>query len=194
MLGDLGGQRRQGRMLGLVGRPRHGLDDEIGLHEFHHMAFIAGERPTAALAPMAHLRIPERWLAALGDAAQNPVGRPWSDRVPDPASGRARNAVSASCSAGVACVGRRLRRHPPLHPIDFVEQPRERRRLRRRIIPVDIERRLQTGAIDQRQRRPPRSPARAGDRPPLPHTSPPRCKARPIRFHVSSIAARPQQR
>ena len=56
MLDDVGLQERQRMVLGLVGRAHHGPDDQIGIDEFHHMAFVAGEQLRPRFAPMAHLR------------------------------------------------------------------------------------------------------------------------------------------
>jgi len=68
MLDDIGLQERQRVVLGLVGRAHHGPDDEIGVHEFHHMAFVAGEQLRPRFAPMAHLGIPEGGHAIRRDA------------------------------------------------------------------------------------------------------------------------------
>lgn len=59
MLHDIGLQQRQRVMLGLVGGPRHGPDDQIGIDEFDHVAFVAGEEPRPGLVPVAHIGIPE---------------------------------------------------------------------------------------------------------------------------------------
>ena len=64
-------QRGQDCMLRFIGRPRHGLEDQVGRAEFHDVPLVAGERPTAALAPVAHLRVAELWLTTLRDATQN---------------------------------------------------------------------------------------------------------------------------
>jgi len=49
MLDDIGLQERQRVVLGLVGRAHHGPDDEIGVHEFHHRAFVARPLPRITL-------------------------------------------------------------------------------------------------------------------------------------------------
>jgi hypothetical protein len=46
-------------------------DDQIGIHEFDHMAFVSGEEPRPRLAAMAHLGIAQRQYTLGGDATPN---------------------------------------------------------------------------------------------------------------------------
>jgi hypothetical protein len=68
MLDDIGLQQRQRVVLGLVGRADHGPDDEIGVHEFHHVAFVAGEQLRPRFAPMPHLGVAQGGQAIRRDA------------------------------------------------------------------------------------------------------------------------------
>ena len=64
-------QQRQRLVLRFVGGPDDRADNHIGVHEFDHMAFVAGEEPRPRLAAMAHLGIAQRRHALGGDAAPN---------------------------------------------------------------------------------------------------------------------------
>ena len=129
-------------MLRFIGGPGDGFDDEIRDEEFHDMPFVAGEGPTATLASMPHLRIAERGLAPLRDPAQNPPtagGRIGLEILRQDGP----NAVSAVCSAGVACaVGGCAATHRSMRATS-AEQPIEGRDLRGRIVPIDVRAPLQ---------------------------------------------------
>jgi hypothetical protein len=62
MLDDVGLQQGQGVVLGLVGGTHHDPDDQIGVDEFHDMAFVTGEALCPRFAPMAHLRVQDERL------------------------------------------------------------------------------------------------------------------------------------
>ena len=66
-----GRQQRQRLVLRFVGGADNRADDHIGVDEFDHMAFVAGEEPRPRLAAMAHLGIAQRRHALGGDAAPN---------------------------------------------------------------------------------------------------------------------------
>ena len=97
-------------MLGLVGRAARSRSTmRSGSTQFHDVPFIAGERPTAALAPMAHLRIARAMAGGPWRRRAESVGRPWSDRVPDPAPGPRATRSAPLAAPASACVVARLR-------------------------------------------------------------------------------------
>ena len=65
------GQQRHDFVLGIIGRWYDGVDDQIRVEQFDHVAFVAGEGPRPRLAPMAHLRIAQRGQSVGRDAAAN---------------------------------------------------------------------------------------------------------------------------
>jgi orotate phosphoribosyltransferase len=64
-------EQGEGLVLGFVGGSDNRADDHIGVHEFDHMALVAGEEPRPRLAAMAHLGITQRRHALRGHAAPN---------------------------------------------------------------------------------------------------------------------------
>jgi hypothetical protein len=138
-------------VLRLVRGPRHGLDDQVRLQLLDHMPLIAGERARASFAPMAHLRIAEGRLTAFGDTTEETPtsGRP-IDRGSRSCVNTARYAVSACCRAGTAWVVRGCAA-PRSMRSTVRQQTVEGRRLGRRVVPIDIGRGLQDGALDQGQ-------------------------------------------
>ena len=128
VLHDVRLHERQGVVLGLVGGPDDGPDDEIGVHDFDHVPFVAGEQARARLAPMAHLRVAQRRHALGGDAAADaalPGGRVRFQVLRQDAAQRAERGLH-----GRRLRHRHVRRHPRLHAVDLGQQPGERVGLR----------------------------------------------------------------
>ena len=57
---------RERRVLGLIGRPDHGVDDHVGVHQLHDVAFEAGEGADFGFTAVSHGRVADRRLAVGG--------------------------------------------------------------------------------------------------------------------------------
>lgn len=142
-----GRQCRQDHVLRFIRGPGDSLNDEIGREQFHDVPLVAGEWTTAALPAMPHLPVAEGRLAPLGDPAQNPsaaCGRIGLEILPQhgPEGGQCR------LQRGRRSRRRRLRCDPLLQAIDFGQEALQRGGLRVAIIPIDVEGRLETRAVD----------------------------------------------
>ena len=126
MLDDVGLQQGQRVVLGLVRGAHHDPDDQIGIDEFHDMAFVAGEQLRPRFASMAHLGVAQRGQAVGGDAAPDPPlpgGRIGLQILREHAAQRRERGLHGR-GLGDGHVGG----HPRLHAIDLGQQPGQARR------------------------------------------------------------------
>jgi hypothetical protein len=117
MLGDRRLEGRQRLVLRFIGGPHVDPDNQVGVHEFHDVALVPGERPRPRFAAMPHLGIAQRW---------EPIGR---DPAPNATLARRRIRFQvlgehAAQRREGGLHGRRLgdrhvRRHPGFHAIHF---------------------------------------------------------------------------
>jgi hypothetical protein len=63
---------RERRVLAFIGRPDHGVDDHVGVHQLHDVPFEAGEGAHLGFSPVAHRRIADRRLAIGRHTPANP--------------------------------------------------------------------------------------------------------------------------
>ena len=144
--GQVGGNGVRHRGFRDVGGRDADRTDQLRVQVVQHMPLVAIDPLAAALAPMAHLRVFEQMRRSGATPARSAARRRGRARHPGPAPGARRPGSPA----------RRAPRPlgaPPalLHRVQGREQRRERLRPRGGVVPVQIERRFQAGASDQRR-------------------------------------------